>query len=169
MGYSEILWADAQMVMVRPPANVFSLIEKDGHVFFYGGFFCHQWTSDLCLGQMRVTRLESSMIHQISACCMGFNAQNSTTRQFLRELKQHSLDGLSFPGSWTNERFQVSSDPTCEGHRHDQSVCSILAHKHGMSLQMGPHFMAYRDALENTSGYDASWAKPTVELVNQGP
>jgi hypothetical protein len=65
------------------------------------------------------------------------NLDFPVSSEFLAQLNVFAWDGASFRGDWDNERNQVSSDTRCRGHRHDQSVGSILAYKLGMKQLVG--------------------------------
>ena len=133
-GYTTVLWCDASVWAVNPLDVLFEQIEQEGHVFFLNvGHNCAQWTSDACLAQMQFSRDEAEKIPQLDAKCMGFNLANARSAEFLRCFSEHAKDG-SFKGSASNESGQASADPRCRGHRWDQAVASLLAHRLQMSL-----------------------------------
>ena len=137
LGYKIILWCDAAVWAHKPLKPLFEHIEHEGHVFFTGGWNCAQWTSDACLTQMQVSRDEAEKIPMYMACCMGLNLENPRSVEFLTRLNKYAWDGISFIGAWHNDRHQVSQDARCLGHRHDQSVGSILAYQLGMEHLIG--------------------------------
>ena len=68
------------------------------------------------------------------ACVMGFDVQNIVANNFLKQYTDAASDGISYMGDWTNQNLQVSYDMRVKGHRHDQSVASILAKQLGMTI-----------------------------------
>lgn len=174
LGYKLILWCDAAVWAHKPLDPLFEHIEREGHVFFQGGWNCAQWTSDNCLVQMEVTRDQAEKMPMYMACCMGLNLENPRSVEFLTRLNKYAWDGISFIGDWHNDHQQVSKDPRCLGHRHDQSVGSILAHQLGMEQIVGHEtFFAYYN---NKAGIpyqygqqnDLTGIKESVVMLTQG-
>ena len=60
--------------------------------------------------------------------------QESNAKAFLDKYIGAAADGVSYPGDWSNENLQVSNDMRCKGHRHDQSVASILIKQAGLTV-----------------------------------
>ena len=73
----------------------------------------------------------------------GLNFDSKIGVDFLMDWHRYACDGDSFKGTWGNENGQMSKDPRCEGHRHDMSVASLLAHKYGMKMSPGGTYLAY--------------------------
>lgn len=94
--------------------------------FWNSGFMCGQWCSDAMLEGMAVTRDEAWQIPMIQASVIGIRFD--ADRGFLDEWKACCDRGLFF-GSGTNRNREISRDPGVDGHRHDQSVASILRHR----------------------------------------
>ena len=172
--FDSVLWCDAAVWAHQTPVKIFEHIEKHGYVFFHAGWDCGQWTSDVCLKNMGVTRDEAKKMAHYSASCFGLSPRDERCQEFLRRLIHFAHDGTSFPGSWTNENGQVSSDPYCLGHRHDQAVGSILAAQLGMIPIIGHEtYFAYysnpaRSAFQWGAENDMSLIQPSVELLTQG-
>ena len=134
LGYDVILWADSSMFCVRPLRPFFEAIKGHGHVLQVNGFKCGEWCSDAALERLEFAREEAWQIPDYTGCCMGFDVTNERTAEFLRLLTVEANDGVSFRGDWFNDKGQVSSDPKVRGHRHDQVVGSLLAHRLGLPL-----------------------------------
>jgi hypothetical protein len=100
--------------------------------------------SDAALAMMGVSREAARQIPQISAQRVGLDLRNKTSLQFLQEWHRASLDSVSFKGYtgpsserdyhrvYNNIDGFTSSDPAVLGHRHDQTVASVIVHKLGM-------------------------------------
>lgn len=173
-GYDVVLWCDASVWANRSIVPVMERIERDGHLFFQNGWDCCQWTNDACLRNMGVTRDESKSMPMLIAGCLGLDMRQPKAKEFLRQWTIRSLDG-SFNGSWNNRSGSESDDPRCLGHRHDQSVASILAHQIGMEQIVGhpDYFMCYRGESNNGrfkygEQNDMSKVNPEVCLLAQG-
>ena len=168
-GCTSILWADASIFAIKPLNPVFEHIEKHGHLFFQAGFNCAQWTNDRALSIMGVTRDQAEQMEMLMACCMGFDLRNERTCRFLDQFENVVLHTCAVQGNWTNDSSTESRDPRCRGHRHDQSVASILAAQLGMKLEppvlmnyYGPNLYQYGQP------NDMSGIRPETVLLGQG-
>ncbi len=65
----------------------------------------------------------------IMACLMGFNFKNHLATKLFNEYFKATQTYGNYEGDWTNESNQVSKDNRVKGHRHDQSVMSIILAK----------------------------------------
>lgn len=157
-GYELVLWCDASVWAVKPIDSVFGYLSEHSHMFFYNTC-AGEWTSDACLNGFGISREAAMKIPMLMGICMGFNLTHDVTRKFLNQWLEKSRDGFSFPGDWRNDHNQVSSDPRCKGHRHDQSVASILAFNLGMEYIV-PH--------ETFFSYWSPSMKESVVLTGQG-
>ena len=166
-GYTSVLWADASVWAIRNITPMFEHIEREGHMLFVN-CCTGNWTSDACLKGFGLTRDEAMDITMLMGICMGFNLKHPLTLRFMREWLAKAQDGFSFPGAWTNHNHEVSQDPRVNGHRHDQSVASILAWKMGMELIV-PHetFFEYYPGKGVYQG-DFSLAQPHTVMLAQG-
>jgi hypothetical protein len=135
MGYDVVLWMDSPVYATKPLDNVFYHIINNGILLFDNiGFTIGDFTSDRCLNITNMTREESFMNPMVMACVMGFDFRNQLTNHIFDEyLRLSEVEG-AFEGSWHNDRLQLSNDYRVRGHRHDQSVISILAVKYGIRL-----------------------------------
>ncbi len=136
-GYTTLLWADASVFAIKPIEPIFEHIEHHGHIFFMAGFNCAQWTNDRALDILGVTRDEAEKMPMYMALCFGLDLRKDRSRIFLERLSHYALNTDALRGSWENGRQTESRDPRCQGHRHDQSVGSILAAQMGMELSSG--------------------------------
>jgi hypothetical protein len=73
---------------------------------------------------------------------MGFDLENEQCIKFLDQWYAQAKDGRSFRGPWKNDVNQCSPDKRVLGHRHDQSVGSVIAWDIGM-----------RDWMEGTESF----------------
>lgn len=137
-GYELVLWADASCWAIKNIQPMFDHIEEHGHLFFYNNMI-GVFTSDRCLANFGVSREEADKMEMLMGICMGFNMTNPKCQELLKDWVAAANDGSSFQGAWTNNNQEVSTSPTCKGHRHDQSVASILACRLKMDYVVAHH------------------------------
>jgi hypothetical protein len=126
-GYETIIWMDSAVYPTKPIDDFISHIQKHGYIFFDNiGFTVGDYTSDVCLNNFNWTRDKAFKHPMIMACVMGFSTKSEAAMQFQKSYLHASTDRISFPGSWNNHNGEVSADMRVKGHRHDQSVASII-------------------------------------------
>lgn len=145
MGYENIIWMDAAVYTTKNIDSFIEYIEKNGYCFFDNiGFSIADYTSDACLNNFEMTRDEAFESKMIMACLFGLNTRSSEAMQFFKKYFDASNDGVSYLGSWHNTNGEVSSDMRVKGHRHDQSVASIIIKQMGLKiLNAQDTFFAY--------------------------
>lgn len=130
-----ILWCDSVVYATKSIEPIFKHIEEHGYLFFDNiGFSIGDYTSDACLEKWGMTRQEAFESKMIAACVMGFDIENQQAKEFLNKYIAAASDGISYYGSWTNENLQASNDMRVKGHRHDQSVASIIIKQMGLKI-----------------------------------
>lgn len=157
---------DAAFYPIRHIGPLVDHIAQHGYYLCRNGNNVGEWSSDRCLEAMSVKREDAFKIEEVSSYCVGLNFRDSRCVELLRRWCDHAADRVTFPGThtnWTTERLGrnrgfCSDDARVKGHRHDQTVLSILAHRLEMrELCNRPKFTAYL----------GSETEETV-LVNQG-
>ena len=140
-----ILWCDSPVYAKKNIDAVFKYIEKNGFLFFDNiGYSVGDYTSDICLKYFAIDRNQAFEIQMVMACVMGFDFSNPKANEIFEEYLQLAKEEETYMGSWTNVNAEVSSDLRCKGHRHDQSVISLILHKHGIKpLHAQSTFFAY--------------------------
>lgn len=134
-GADLLLWCDSVVYATKSIEPIFKHIEEHGYLLFDNiGYTIGDFTSDACLEKWGMTRTEAFESKMLMACVMGFDLRNETAKKFLEKYIEAASDGVSYPGSWTNENLQVSNDMRCKGHRHDQSLASILVKQMGLTI-----------------------------------
>lgn len=135
-GYDLAIWMDAAIFAIRDVRPMFEHLEQHGHMFFVNGHV-GPWSSDAALKSFGVDREDAMRMIELTGCCLGIDFRNARSLEWLRRWTEKSLDGVTFPGHWTNDNAEVSTDPRVNGHRHDQTAASIIAHQMGMPLVVG--------------------------------
>lgn len=170
-GYKKILWCDAAVFAIKSIKPIFDHIEREGHILFQSGFNCAQWTSDACLSAMAVNRDEAEKMTMYMACCMGLDLNNPRSVKFLDRLTHYAMEGHCLPGAWQNLNHEVSWDSRCQGHRHDQSIGSIVAAQLGMEVIVAHQtYFAYytKGVYHYGQPNDMSDIKDSVVMLTQG-
>jgi hypothetical protein len=134
-GARYILWCDSVVYATKSIEPIFEHIKEHGYLFFDNiGYSIGDYTSDACLRQFNMSREESFNSKMIMACVMGFDVHNPKAKEFLDKYISSAIDGISYHGDWHNNNLQVSNDMRCKGHRHDQSVASILIKQMNLTI-----------------------------------
>lgn len=147
-GLELILWLDARCVAVRGLEPLFERIERRGYLLFLGGSGkLGEWASDEALARFKLTRDAAMSIPEVNAAAVGLNVTSPVAREFLELWREEARHGVAFRGvsetpgtpedhwdlKWNRNR-RASADPRVRGHRHDQTVAGMLAHRLGMTL-----------------------------------
>jgi hypothetical protein len=126
-GYENVIWMDAAIYASKSIQPFIDEIEKTGYAFFDNiGFTVGDYTSDRCLEKHGWTREKAFDSKMIMACVFGLNTKSKEAMEFFTKYKHAADDKVSYIGSWHNHNGEVSSDLRVQGHRHDQSVASMI-------------------------------------------
>lgn len=163
-GSEIILWCDSVVYATKSLNPIFEYIEKNGYLFFDNiGYSIGDYTSDACLNHFGMSREEAFDSKMIMACVMGFNIHNPEAKEFLDTYIAAALDNITYPGDWTNQYLQVSKDMRVKGHRHDQSVASVLIKQRNLNIiRAQDTFFAYAEHKGKIP------IAPTVSLWSEG-
>ena len=140
-----VLWCDSPVYAKKNIEPIFDYIKENGFLFFDNiGYSVGDYTSDQCLAHFGVSRNDAFQIPMVMACVMGFDFTNQKACEIFDEYYKLGIEEVTYKGSWSNINCEVSSDLRCKGHRHDQSVISLILHKHGINpLHAQSTFFAY--------------------------
>jgi hypothetical protein len=148
-GMEAVLWLDSSCVVIRPLDEIFAAIEEDGYALFRNGAFrVGAWCGDEALARFDMTRDEAMKLPELVGSAIGLRLDHPTGAAFLERWLAEARDGRSFRGVasltggaddfWSvkwNYRGRVSLDARVRGHRFDQSVAGLVAHRLGMRLR----------------------------------
>jgi hypothetical protein len=138
LGYENIIWADAAVYASKDITPLIDQIENEGYVFFDNvGFSVGDYTSDACLNKFGWSRDKAFQNKMIMACLFGLNTKNSEAMEFFKRYYDAANDRVSYPGAWNNYNGEVSDDLRVKGHRHDQSVASIIIEDLSLKITNG--------------------------------
>ena len=126
-----LLWLDASVVVNGSLEPVFYHIEQHGYLLLDGGWNNAQWSNDRSLAAFGYDRDEAEKQPQAMAGVFGISTYHPWRRLLLKEWhRQKKL----FAGAHANDRQSESRDPRCLGHRHDQTVLSLIAARNGCEI-----------------------------------
>jgi hypothetical protein len=136
-GYTTVLWMDAAVVPVASLDPLFRQIEERGFLFFEEDHSVGEFCSDAALHTLGLKREMSFELRSCWACVIGLDLNQSLPRRFLEEWARLAMDGKTFAGpKWSGVKgfpLTASDNPRVKGHRHDQTVASVLAHRLGLT------------------------------------
>lgn len=147
-GAAAALWVDAPVVAAGPSAPVFARIEEAGHLFVTSGEKLGNWIGDAALAAFGLTRDAAMALPLLNGSFIGLDLRRGAWLEAMLEAAAKGLlDGPYFtehapaeirarkPGKSIGP---TSRDPRCWGHRHDEAIGSLLAHRLGMSIAPAP-------------------------------
>jgi hypothetical protein len=157
-GATSLLWLDAPVVVNGDIGRVFARIEAEGHFFPSSGERLGNWVRDEALaafGMSRDAALELPMLH---GTCIGLELgrRGAWLEAMLEAAAKGLLNGPYFtPNAPAEQRTRkpgkptaaISADPRVWGHRHDEAIGSLLAHRMGMSIAPAPELFGPRGVL----------------------
>ena len=139
-GYDIVIWCDSPARLIRSISQWIPEIEKRGVYLQEDGHPLGSWANDRALEAFGMSRDDAMKLKTVYASIMAFDFRHPITKQFLYRWKDCADKGL-FKGKWKNNEFTESSDPRCEGHRHDQTCAELVAHQ--MGIQTAPRVITF--------------------------
>ena len=124
-GYTKVFWCDSAIVLTKNPLELF--INRPVVAFHNFNFPLWQWISDLAVKTLNSNEEEILQAKQIMACVIGFDFTTELGNQIFDEFLNYSIDGKSFIESGSTRVGFIA-------HRHDQSVLSVILHRHKIPL-----------------------------------
>lgn len=143
-GCDIVIWADSAVWAINGNVEaLISYIETKGYYFISSGYSIGQWTSDKTIEGMCYARDDElhdpSKSQMIMACFFAIDFRIEFMSWFFMEYYHACLSnkGYLLKGDWKNDKLQVSKDIRCTGHRHDQSIISLLIKRHNLEIVNG--------------------------------
>jgi hypothetical protein len=145
-GCGPTLWLDSACVVVRDPSPLFAAVAARGAIVFRNGAHrLGEWASDEALAALALDRESALALPEVDAAALGLDLRHPVGRAFLDDWLAAAVDGVAFRGTrrplpTADERHALkwnrgglaSADPRVRGHRHDQTVAGVLAHRFGL-------------------------------------
>lgn len=131
------------MKPIRSLEPIWQRIERDGYwVSSSGNWSNWQWTAESAYPLLGITEEENKSIAHVASGAFGMDLRTEIGRNILSEFYRLAQNG-SFHGPWRNYEGEAHSSREVEGHRHDQTALSVIAHRLGCVLTKFPDPMAY--------------------------
>lgn len=141
LGYTQILWADCSMWAIKPPKEIFDIINDEGIYIETNGYNCAQECSDNCLKYFSVSRDEAEKMSMCSSGMFAVNINNPIGKEFADLWIKSAKEGV-----WNGSRLKdnQSQDSRFLHHRQDQSAASIILNKLNVKMRnLGTMFNYY--------------------------
>ncbi len=144
-GFTTVIWMDSSAVPVRSVAPLFEVAEREGaFVSDNYGWKNGQWTTDAFLAAEGTTRDAQMAVPHCSALVFGVCLTHPKGVILFDWLRTLAKKPEIMAGARDNADKSCSKDPRCLGHRHDQSLISLLAWRLEIPLQSNDLFVDYR-------------------------
>jgi hypothetical protein len=127
------LWVDAPVYPsgLSGLEPIFNHIRKKGYLFKDSGFRNSEWCNDRSLAAFGFTRDEAESQKHAETGILGICVSHMAGRLVWEEFSSNTD---LFRGSWSNVDGKESKDIRCKGHRHDQSIISLIAARHSLDV-----------------------------------
>jgi len=170
-GADLVLWCDACILPIRSMEPLWEKIEREGYWICNNGYTNYEWTADSAYpdlfptssyygtsgNYMDIVRHMNKRIPHVVATSFGLNLRSDIGKAFLEEYYRLASETRAFCGPWANSNYLGDGWPYAEnpprlmpcgpkdvrGHRHDQTVASVIAWRFGMKLTDPPEIFAY--------------------------
>ena len=137
LGVDQLLWADSSIRFMQSPLWIERELKRTGILMIEDSDqFLRWWSSDRSLDHFGIERRSLGDRRCALAGLIGFDLRRPKALEFLHAWLETERKGL-FQGKWSNEDLTVSSDPEVKGHRHDQTLATLVAWNLG--IEMIPH------------------------------
>lgn len=160
-GAGTVLWMDSSAVPRRSVAPLFEIAEREGaFVSDNYGWKNGQWATDAFLSVMGTTRDEQMAVPHCSALVFGVCVGHPKGAALFAEMERLARVPEVMAGARENGGRSCSADPRCLGHRHDQTLLSLLAHRMAVPLQPNELYVHYGrkgDSVIAALGNDQTW------------
>ena len=153
LGFDSVLWLDSSIIPIRSLIPLWDLIERRGYWFSknlpyaklgVAPWSCGQWCADSALGPLGIDlgdREELFGVPLVIGGAFGLCLRHQVAREFVARYFYLARNSRAFAGPWSNEQGRASADPRVLGHRHDQTVASVIAWRLGMELTTPPEWI----------------------------
>ena len=143
-----LLWCDSAVIPVQDMTSLWQRIERDGYWVMNNGWKNYEWTADSAYRELfpglslEAARKVNKTIPHICAAAFGIGLNRLIGREFLEEYCR-LCDTSAIRGPWKNTPETPCGPADVLGHRHDQTILSVLAHRFKMRLTNCPEIFSY--------------------------
>jgi hypothetical protein len=150
-GADTVLLIDAAFFPIRRIHPLIDFISENGYYLCKNGYKAGEWCSDMILAQIGTTRDHAMTIEEVSSYAVGISSHHEAAKRMATAwaLWTHEPCVIAGPHTATGQQGRnpgfVSTDERVRGHRHDQSLLSLLVNQFGLDrFSERPQFTAYR-------------------------
>lgn len=143
-----LLWCDSAVVPVRDMAPLWERIERDGYWVSNNGWNNYEWTADSAYPQLfpglsidKARELNKTIAH-VCAATFGISMKHMLGRDLL-ERYSRLCDTSAICGPWKNTPETPCGPADVLGHRHDQTILSVVANDLDLQLTNCPDVFSY--------------------------
>lgn len=147
-GYQYVMWLDAGTQAVAPIEPLWDRIKSHGYVLLNGADQLGKWISDYALNHFGYTRERANQMKLAGGCLVGLDNRNDKAMEFFKVWGEIVRDQRLIMGANRKHRevggvmrslllsdsdeSVISTDPSVEGHRSDESCFSLVMDRMGM-------------------------------------
>ena len=161
-GADMVIWSDSNMVLLKPFDELVQVIRANPVFLMKNAWNVGQWSTPECLSLAGLTRQEAYLVPTVVSGFFAIDLKRelSFANDFIYHCQNPKiLNGprtIKSPDSHVNEYF---------GHRHDQIILSIMAHKRGIALTEG----YYADPTNAVGHHERPFNKTARSLIAWEP
>lgn len=143
-GYRFVMWLDASILPLQSMEPIWNRIERDGYwIPANVGYSNYRWTGLSAYADLGVTEDENKQIQHVVSGAYGMDLHHPIGAKIFDEVFRLANTNAHV-GPWWNVNGEAHPAPAVEGHRHDQTALSVVAHRLGCELTRWPDPMAYK-------------------------
>lgn len=142
--YKVVIWIDSSIYAIKDISPLIDIIKSRGYLFFKELHSLGEYCKDEVLIDFGVSRDDSFNMPSIKGGIIGLNLEFEPARNFLENWKLKALDGSFAGAKWSGVHGwprTVSNDLRVKGHRHDQTLGSLIALNLGLNQWESLHLM----------------------------
>lgn len=143
-----LLWCDSAIVPVRDMTPLWQRIERDGYWVMNNGWNNYEWTADSAypalfpgLSLTDAREINKTTPH-VCAAAFGLSTAHPVGRRIL-DLYFELCNTMAICGPWKNTPETPCGPSDVLGHRHDQTILSVIAYRLNLKLTNCPDVFSY--------------------------
>jgi len=141
-GYDWFIWADAKMMFHKNWQYLINMFRESDIIVPFNGFpdcfwSVGQWTKDELLDHFAINRDNAFDIPTVVSGFFAINLNSEIGKTISQEFIEISLNPVLANGPRYTNNTILLHNRAYLGHRHDQSILSLLVHKHNVTPKLG--------------------------------
>jgi len=169
LGYKNVLYIDSSVYPKNNLDGIWNILNTYGYFLVNNYHTVGEYSHDKFLKLANISRDRSFEIKSIQGGYIGLSSLFPKSINFLNKMIEHSKNNISFIGSYDNKNNMCSKNPKVLGHRHDQSVASIVSLRCDLDKRFdnNVYFNIDRDTVKKNlskTPWDYWWIKVNMSL-----